>query len=406
MADFLYNIPAFVVVLGVLIIVHEMGHFLAAKMVGVGVIKFAVGFGPALFKRKFGETTYQLSLIPLGGYVRMLGDVPDAITGPQETDEEVRTALAEGTDRSRWFIDKGLLAKSWIVFAGPLFNFLLAIALAAFVVFIYGEPDINPAAVVGKVISGSPAERAGLQEHDVIASVNGVKPESWKSFAGMVHSSEGQELQVVIRRGAEEFSAALIPDLKVIPGADADKSKIYLVGLMPEISRSPVGLGESLYVGVVWTATISVDMLTQLGSMISRERSADELAGPVFIFQAAGEQARKGLEDFLSFIALLSVSLAVLNLLPVPVLDGGHLFFFLLEGIFGPISVRKKESAQQVGMVLLLSLMCFAVWNDITRDPEKFSTQPRWEDKKEKSEDAVTGKPADDADPAVVDSDS
>jgi len=390
LSDFFSNLPAFVLVLGVLIFIHELGHFLAAKMCGVGVVKFAIGFGPAIAKFSRGETMYQVGIIPLGGYVRMVGDLPDVITGEQETDEEVREAMEspELSDRSRWFIEKPVWQKAWIVFAGPLFNFILAIFLAALSIFIYGEEVPVQEPIIGVVVQGSPASKAGIQAGDRVVRLGQEAITSWHKLATEIHkgssgessSGSGGVIALAVEREGEQLTFNIVPQLKELPMLDGSTKKVFLIGIRQEMERTEATIFHALWVGVAWTGNISYRIVEQLGAMVIGERSAEDLAGPIFIFNAAGQQAKKGLESLFSFIALLSVSLGVLNLLPIPVLDGGHLAFFLLEGLFGPISIKKKESAQQIGVMLLVSLMLFAVWNDLTRNPDDLSSELTFEE--------------------------
>lgn len=376
-------------VLGLLIFVHELGHFLLAKLSGVGVVKFSIGFGPAILKFRKGETLYQVSAVPLGGFVRMVGDLPDFISGKQESDEQVREsddavdADAEAAapmfqDRSRWFIEKGFLAKSAIVIAGPLFNFLFAVLTIAASVFVFGEeiPDLSPR--IGTVMKGSPAEAAGLSAGDLVTSVNGTPINSWEELATKIHQGEKIPTAVAVQRNGEALSFDVYPQKKELPTRTGNHEEVYLIGIEHTTYREAAGALRALEVGGLWSLTVAERTYAGLWGMVTGAVSAKDLAGPIFIFDAAGKQARKGLEDILGFMALLSVSLAVLNLLPIPVLDGGHLMFFVLEGVLGPISIKKKEFAQQLGMLFLFALMLVAISNDLTR-PKEHSEQVSWE---------------------------
>lgn len=366
-------------VLGVLIVVHELGHFLVAKWCGVGVLKFAIGFGPAIIRFRYGETTYQVGLIPLGGFVRMVGDMPDSFTGPQPTDAHVRSGESKTeveeefteaeariiADKNRWFIHKSLWQRSAIVFAGPLFNFLLAIAVLAFAVFVYGKRVPGNEPIIGIVSPNFPADSAGIQTGDKIVSVNETAVNSWNGLRDLIHFSDGSEVRLVVDRDGEQFAVNVQPkrqDLGV-----GDRKEVFIIGIGPEAEIVPAGLFESVELGLSRTLEWTGMTYYGLWGMISGEVSPKDLAGPIFIVKQAGTEAKRGFENLLFFMALLSVSLAVLNLLPIPVLDGGHLLFFLIEAIVGPISIKKKEIAQQVGVVALLLLMAFAVKNDLTR---------------------------------------
>jgi regulator of sigma E protease len=398
MSWFITKVATPILVLGFLVFFHELGHFLLAKWNRVGVLKFSVGFGPALLKWRRKETTYQLSAIPLGGYVRMVGDVPDPITGDQETDElvrgditlsdhtfdddppEVRATLA---DRSRWFIDKGYWAKSGIVFAGPFFNLILAFFVVFGCTYYYGQPVPDDSPTIGSVVSGSPAETAGLKSGDKVVSLNGSPIGTWADMAERIHNGDGSPLTFVVVRDGVEQTYTAQPAEKVLTSFSGETKKRFLVGINANLrlNHVPADFMGAVKFASYWTTRKVIDTVGGIYSVFSGVVSSSELAGPVYIFQATGQQAEKGLEDVMYLMALLSISLAVLNLLPIPILDGGHLLFFTLEALLGPISIRKKEIAQQVGLALLLGLMVFAFKNDLTREPmPKEEKKPSWEE--------------------------
>lgn len=370
----IWKIFTFLVVIGALVFVHEFGHFIIAKLCRVGVLKFSVGFGPTIFKKKVGETTYQIGIIPLGGFVRMLGDMPDMITGEQETDSLVRVvgeadykSLSSKeqellNDRSRWFIEKPLLHRSAIVAAGPIFNFAFSIIAIFFSILIYGEIHFDDQPIISQIDKGSPAAIVGVQANDRVTKVDGVSIETWSELAEKIFFSKGKELVLDVERGSELLSFKIKPK-KINSG--------YRVGIARQVNeeRKESTVFRAAQMSVVWTARISILTLDGLWGMLTGQISPENLGGPKLIFDEAGKHADKGFESFLRFLAFLSVTLAVLNLLPIPVLDGGHLLFFLYEAIFGPIQVRKKEFAQQVGMLFLLLLMVYAIRNDFTREP-------------------------------------
>ncbi len=385
----------FILLIGVLIAVHEFGHFLLAKMCGVGVLKFSIGFGPALFRFRKGETDYQLSLIPLGGFVRMVGDMPDSLTGPQASDEAVRgneVSPEKGSaellapeqeamllDRSRWFIEKSTLARSAIVFAGPFFNFLLAIAVFIFTFAYYGERSLEEQPIIGGVMDGSPAAAGGLLVKDRVVALNSKAISSWEELAKGIHNGDGKPITLQVQRADGEHQLTVQPEKKPVPSLTSKPEEMYLIGIEPTILRNPVSLPHALKSGVLMGFIEVRLQLAGLWGLVKGYISPKDLAGPIYIFQVAGKKAKQGAEDVLILLARLSVSLAVLNLLPIPVLDGGHLFFFLIEALIGPISIRKKEFAQQVGLVLLLLLMVFAFGNDLTRKADHLENPIRWQ---------------------------
>ena len=400
MSWFIAKVLAPIVVLGILVLVHEFGHFIVAKWCRVGVLKFAIGFGPAICRFRRGETVYQIGIIPLGGFVRMVGDMPDSLTGPQPTDEVLRTEEGEKPapipfheqlhpeaeamlhDRSRWFIEKGFWPKFAIVFAGPLFNFILAITFIFLCFAIYGErvPDTTP--TLGGVMIGSPAQKAGLQEGDIVHSIGGKEVTNWTDMADTIHDGDGSPLPLKVTRGTEELSLSAQPEAKVVTGLTGEKRTVYFLGITPtgKFSYNKVSILDAAINAVLAVKFNTEQIYVGLWSMVRGRVSADELAGPLYIVKAAGQHAEKGLEDLMYLTAMLSVSLAVLNLLPIPILDGGHLMFFIIEALIGPISLRKKEIAQQLGLVFLLSLMVFAIRNDIFRkSPDDPKEPQKWE---------------------------
>lgn len=400
MVWFFHHVIVPILVIGVLVFIHEFGHFLLAKLCRVGVVKFSVGFGPAIFRVRRRETEYQIGAIPLGGFVRMVGDIPDMITGAQPTDDDVRGEASEEEkeeelspelravleDRSRWFIEKNFWQRSAIVIAGPLFNFLLAVVLVFGAVLLYGEENVVETARIGSVMKNSPAEKAGLKPGDIVHSIDGKAIDSWATLASTVHKGTGETLTLEVGREGKQHTLSVQPDLKEVRSYTGEKIDAYFIGIGPTLLRVQRGLLGAGRYGVLWT--LDKTLLTYMGlwGMLTGQVSPKDLAGPLFILDAAGKQAKQGLENLLYFMALLSVSLAVLNLLPIPILDGGHLMFFIIEGIMGPVSMRKKEFAQQIGMLLLICLMVFALHNDIFRDTEAMKSQITWEEKKQEQE--------------------
>lgn len=366
-----------------LIVVHEFGHFITAKLCGVGVIRFSVGFGPAIVRWMRGETEYRISWIPLGGYVRMVGDVPDSITGQTPSDELVRkeATLYEAEDdkedlpeqleaaikdRSRWFLEKNFWQRSAIVVAGPMFNMFLALVLVFISIYAFGKLEQSSEAVIGAVAVGSPAEDGGLNKGDKIVKIDGVSINSWKELADNIRNSGGKKRKLLVQRDAQFLEMIVHPKLNQIQNMDGSKEEAYLINVRPVlVHNTDISMFESLSSAGIWTKRMTVNMYSGLWALFSGRASPDDLRGPLFILDVAGKRAKSGLEDWLFFLAGLSISLAVLNLLPIPVLDGGHLLFFILEEVIGPISIKKKEIAQSLGVLVLLSLMAFALHNDI-----------------------------------------
>jgi regulator of sigma E protease len=356
MEGVIYSIGAAIVGLGVLIVFHEFGHFLVAKLSGVGVLTFSVGFGPKLWVKKKGETEYALSAFPLGGYVKMVGEDPD---------EEVPQA-----DLERSFAHKGLLKRIAIVVAGPGFNLMLAVLLLMVVFTFYGVPVMST--LVSGVESGSPAEKAGITKGDRIVAIDGRPVNEWDELSQTIKGSQGKTLNLQIRRGADTVNALVQPIKKEGRNIFGERKDDWMIGIGSQVSLEKGKPGMAIVKALYQTWDYIKLTLTAFYKMIVGEVSPRNIGGPILIAQIAGQQAQEGVGTFLAFLAVLSINLGVLNLLPVPVLDGGHLLFFMIEAVIRkPVSVRYREMAQQVGICLLALLMIYAFYNDIVRFFEK-----------------------------------
>lgn len=444
------TILSFVIVIGILILIHELGHFVVARWAGVGVERFSIGFGPVLLRWRGKETEYVLSAIPMGGYVKMMGE---------ENPLEAGAALP--FDPKKAFALKPLWARFLIVFAGPGMNFVLAAVIFAAVLATVGRP-VWPAAV-GKVTQGSPAAAAGLRTGDVVTALDGRPVSYWEDLERAVAESDGRPLTLQVRRGDETQAATLTPRRKSVtdpifkeprdvwdigagpqlipqissvaadspaaragiaagdvvvavagqpvytpeelveairsrPGQPFDVTverdgKQLSLSVTPEATKEKSPTGEETVVGKIQAGiatkavrfeaynpvvavghgverTWDMTVLTVKGlwKLVSRQIDSSNIGGPIQIATEAGRQAKEGVGSLALFTAIISVNLAVLNLLPVPMLDGGHLFFFVIEAVMGrPLSVKKREAAQQLGFVLLMLLMVYALWNDLNR---------------------------------------
>lgn len=397
-----------IIAFGLLVLVHEFGHFIVAKACGVGVLEFSIGFGRTVVKRKIGETVYSLRLIPLGGYVRMLGDDPhllqpeqgpsragdgkaDEPEDPTESISELLEPLdpsleAERAellkDRSRWFLTKSIWQKAAIVLAGPLFNLIFAVLLAFAIFVIYGKAaDSSNKAIVGVVHPDTPAAKAGLKRKDRILSINGERMGSWDTLSETIKGSDGAPLKLEVERAGESGVSEVL-NLEIVPTYDNDeidyllgdgtkpKKKTPRIGISPEFEREPAGIWEAATLAPYHVWVTSKLTVVGLWGLVTGQLAAKHVRGPIFIFGEAGRSAKRGGLDFLNFMLTFSVALAIFNLLPVPVLDGGHLLFFTIEALRGkPLDVRVQAIANQVGFVLLIGLMIFAFSNDIFRPP-------------------------------------
>ncbi|KAF0159778.1 MAG: regulator of sigma E protease [Syntrophaceae bacterium] len=344
---------SFIVLLGILIFVHELGHFLAARIGGVGVLKFSLGFGPKIIGKKIGETEYVLSWIPLGGYVKLLGE-----SGTEEL-------LPEDEERS--FFKQPTWKRLLIVLAGPVFNFLLAIVIF-FIVFMYGLPNLIP--VIGQMSQGSSALEAGLVTGDKILALNDEKITYWEEIKPIITKSKGIDIKVVVQRGNEEKIFVVKPKLSKAKNIFGEEESTYLIGVSPAgnvvIERKNPLMAIVSSVGKTWE--ISKLTVISVVKMIEGVISPRTLGGPIFIAQVAGAQVKEGLVPFILFMAILSINLGVINLFPIPVLDGGHIFFYLIEMVTRrEIPSKIKEISQQIGFVVLLMLMIFVIMIDIER---------------------------------------
>lgn len=356
MENVAYSIIAAVIGLGVLIVFHEFGHFLLAKLSGVGVLTFSVGFGPKLWVRKKGETEYALSAFPLGGYVKMIGEDPD---------EQVQQA-----DLERSFAHKSLTKRIAIVVAGPGFNLLLAVILLMVVFTFYGVPVMSNQ--VSGVEKGSPAEKAGILKGDRITAIEGKDIREWEELSSTIKSSSGKPLQLQIRRGEDNLNLSVQPSRKEGRNVFGERKDDWIIGISSQVTIEKGNPG--LAVVRAFTQTYEYSKLTLMAfyKMVVGDVSPRNIGGPILIAQMAGQQAQEGVGSYLAFLAVLSINLGVLNLLPVPVLDGGHLLFFIVEAVIRkPVAVKYREMAQQVGICLLALLMVYAFYNDIVRFFEK-----------------------------------
>jgi regulator of sigma E protease len=353
---FATSLLSFTVALGALVFVHELGHFLVAKRIGVLVQRFSIGFGPVIFSWRRGETEYAVSAIPMGGYVKMLGE---------DDDDEPGVA----TQPERAFSTQPVWKRAAIVGAGPSMNFVFAFVMYAALFASIGVELPSDQPRVGGVSSGMPAEQAGLRPNDRVVSIDGQAVATWNELSSLVQASKGRTLNMIVERDGAQLALQVTPALHGGRNMFGEETEsVWRIGIEASHEVSRVGPLSAIGVAAQQTYTASYVVLKGLALMIQGRVPLSELGGPIAIARAAGQQAQEGASRFLSMLAFLSVNLGVLNLLPIPALDGGHLAFFGLEGLMRrPLRQRHREIAQQVGVLLLITLMVFVFYNDIHR---------------------------------------
>jgi regulator of sigma E protease len=357
-----YLLP-FVVVLTVLVFVHEMGHYWVARRCGVRVEVFSIGFGPELVgwtDKK--DTRWKISAIPLGGYVKMFGE-------GEFTDGEGTPRALTKAERLVSFRHKRVGQRSAIVFAGPAANFLFAFAVFAFFFMIYGQP-FTPAEI-SSVEPGSAAEQAGIEPGDLIIRVDGSDIERFEDIRRIIQINPGKTMEIVVRRDGEEVALEATPTPKEIDDGSGGKITVGLLG----VRREGIAVREHNPASAAWAAVgetwdMTVSTLKFVGEMIVRERSTDGLGGPIKIAQMSGTTWKTGPEALIILMAQLSISLGLINLFPIPLLDGGHLLYFGFEAIRGrPLGEKVQEFGFRLGLILVFSLMLFVIINDIVNLP-------------------------------------
>ncbi len=351
------TILAIVFVLMALIFFHELGHYLAARSVGIRVERFYVGFNVfgLGIKKKIGHTEYGLGLVPLGGYVKVAGIL----------DESMDSQLT-GAD---WeFQSKNTLQKIWFMSAGVLANVLLAVVVFGGLTLSHGVDEADPAAVVGSVAQEYPAIAAGILPGDVITHINGITIGSWEELTEIIHSRPDTAVMVSWRRENERFEMSIRTRATDILAEDEIKT-VGMIGIGPKLVNRPAGLGESVVSGLSLTRRWFVLTYKSLVMIVTGKASLREVVGgPILIAQLAGQSAQTGFSALLGFLAIISINLAFINILPIPALDGGHIAIALVEAALRrPLSLRVRLAVQQVGIMLLLALIVVVIYKDIMR---------------------------------------
>ncbi|EHH69220.1 RIP metalloprotease RseP [Gluconobacter morbifer] len=353
MHDLLRTILAYVLILGILVFIHELGHYLAALWRGVKVETFSIGFGPAIHRwyDKAG-TEWRISAIPLGGFVK-----PHGFEGPEEATDEQKAAWIPG----RTFHDKPVGSRSLVIVMGPVFNFLFAILAFTLLFAVYGKPVIRDN--ITQISAGSAAAQAGIQPGDVITKIGSLTIHGAEDVMSTVASRPGEKTTVEVHRGTQDLSLPV-----TLGQMKSGNHQVGLLGVGFAIAPGhPVSVPKAFVMGLQETWAKSVQTLQGVWQIISGQRSAKELGGTIRIAQLSGQVASYGMASIISFMALLSINLGLINLFPIPVLDGGRLVFYIVEAIQGrPVSRRVQELGMQMGMALIGALFLFSTFNDLS----------------------------------------
>lgn len=337
-----------ILVFGLLIFVHEFGHFIVAKLVGIRVEEFSIGMGPKAFSTQKGDTLYSIRFLPIGGYVKM--------TGEAVLEEENDLDQAD----PKRFNNKSVGQRASVILAGPLMNFILAIVLFALIFSFVGIP--HRTTEISDVVPNSPAAEAGLRPGDQIVQIEGQEVKDWGEMVKIIQTQPGKELSFIVKRNGKNFT------IQITPQKDPE-TQVGLIGIIQsDVQFQKVNPLKALGLGVQRTIEILVLTVTALAQMLAGKVGAEGVAGPVGIIQMIGETAQVGLIYLINFTALISINLGLLNLLPIPALDGSKLIFIGIEALRGrPIDARKENFVHLIGFALLMLLMLFVTYRDIVR---------------------------------------
>ncbi|MDR6997907.1 RIP metalloprotease RseP [Neobacillus niacini] len=414
------TVIAFIVIFGALVFFHELGHLIFAKRAGILCREFAIGFGPKVFSHKKGETTYTIRLLPIGGFVRMAGEDPEMVEikpgyrigllfdkdekvskiilnnkekypdcriveveyadiekdliikgYPDDEDDQLRTfaiqpnamVVENGIESQiapldRQFGSKTLWQRTMAIFAGPMMNFVLAFIIFIVIALLQGVPTNDPK--LGEITADGAANAAGLHKGDVVQSINGAEVSSWSDVVEIIRNSPNKKLDFTITRNGKDMDVQVTPIEKTIDG-----KKMGLIGVYSPVEKSPI---QAISSGFKDTYSWTMQIIIMLGKLVTGQFSINMLSGPVGIYQATDTVAKSGIYYLMKWAGILSINLGIMNLLPIPALDGGRLMFFAVEALRGkPIDRQKEGMVHFIGFALLMLLMLVVTWNDIQR---------------------------------------
>ncbi|MFD0825334.1 RIP metalloprotease RseP [Neobacillus sp. M.A.Huq-85] len=414
------TVIAFIVIFGALVFFHELGHLIFAKRAGILCREFAIGFGPKVFSHKKGETTYTIRLLPIGGFVRMAGEDPEMVEikpgyrigllfdkdetvnkiilnnkekypdcriievefadiekdliikgYPDDEDDQLKTFVihpkamivengieSQIAPLDRQFGAKTLWQRTMAIFAGPMMNFVLAFIIFIVIALLQGVPTNDPK--LGEITTDGAAKAAGLHKGDVVQSINGAEVTSWADVVEIIRNSPNKKLDFTITRDGKEMDVQVTPIEKTVDG-----KKMGLIGVYSPVEKSPI---QAISSGFKDTYTWTMQIITMLGKLVTGQFSINMLSGPVGIYQATDTVAKSGIYYLMKWAGILSINLGIMNLLPIPALDGGRLMFFAVEALRGkPIDRQKEGMVHFIGFALLMLLMLVVTWNDIQR---------------------------------------
>jgi regulator of sigma E protease len=363
--SFVIAVAAFLFVITIIVFFHELGHFLVARWVGIKVETFSIGFGHEIvgFNDRKG-TRWKISWLPLGGYVKFLGD-ENAASVP---DREKLKQMPE-EDREGAFESKSLPRRAAVVAAGPFANFILAIAIFSAIFYFYGRTFTAP--IVDEVVPGSAAERAGIMVGDRIDSVNGTEIMAFSDLTRIVRLNAGNELILVVERNGEMVTLTATPEAEEIEDQFGGKQRVGLLGVKRnnmegDITVIEYGPGEALYEGTRETWFFVENTMIVMYGILTGRQKADQLGGPLRIAQVSGQVATVSISALVNLAAILSVGIGLINLFPIPMLDGGHLLYYAIEAVRGkPLSEKMQDLGFRLGFALVIGLMLFVTWNDL-----------------------------------------